>query len=105
MSAETKCASCDGRGFRYVLQTCGCCHREERCTACGGNGKIAASSAAMTPERLDPKEAARRTLEWLESEEGKQAMREAARRVSDFEKSLRESQNITWEQMHAPFTI
>ncbi len=88
----------------------------EKCPKCGRHDPECAGQpcyyavakpdgAVMTPERLDPKEIARRTLEWLASDEGKQAMREAEQRVSDFEKSLKESQNITWEMMHAPFTI
>lgn len=53
----------------------------------------------------DPKAMAQKCIEWLESDEGRAAMREASKRSDEFAKQLREMSKVPWEKLHEPFTI
>lgn len=44
-------------------------------------------------------------MDYLQSERGQKAMRQAAAESKAFADKLREAHNIPWEKFHAPFTI
>jgi hypothetical protein len=55
-------------------------------------------------DREDPKEMARRALEWFKSDAGQKAIQESERRVKETADLLEKGREIDPAKLHEPFT-
>lgn len=54
---------------------------------------------------MTPQEIATKVIAYLESDEGKAAMRKAAEESKELEEMFRKAREIPWQKLHEPFTI
>lgn len=57
----------------------------------------------MTEDEI--KQAAAKTIAYLQSDEGREAMRKAAQENEEFFEWLRKASKPSWESLHRPFDI
>jgi hypothetical protein len=56
-------------------------------------------------DRDDPREMARRALEWFKSADGKKSIQESERRVKETAELLEKGREIDPAKLHEPFTV
>jgi hypothetical protein len=56
-------------------------------------------------EGPDPRVMAKRVITWLQSPEGQEELRKSNERCEEIVKMFRKARDISWERLHAPFTI
>ena len=57
------------------------------------------------PDRDDPREMARRAIEWFKSADSQQSIRESERRVQETDALLAKGRDIDPAKLHEPFTL
>jgi len=57
------------------------------------------------PKSNDPKEMARRAVEWFKSKDGQNSIKESENRVAETETLLAKGREIDPAKLHEPFTV